>query len=131
MGSRFHPRLASWFEEGLAAGRLQVPNGRHIVLNQFPRLLKETRLAASAQVDAESLREFLLAINPKVETVQDGSPDGLKRRLASESAMLPGLRKVMIPVLPFQRDECWFVYTPPLAVMRESWQRLKTTTGAG
>lgn len=129
MAERFNPRLTAWFENGLATGQFKLPNGRHIVLNQFPRLMKETRLAASAGVDPDTLRDFLLAINPKVETVDDGSPGGLKDRLSCECDQLPAVRKVMVQVLPHVRSECWYVYTPPLAVMRESWRSAKSKLG--
>ena len=58
MGSRFHPYLPGWFDQGLTAGQFKVPGGRHIVLNQFPRLMKESRLLARAQVDADSLTNY-------------------------------------------------------------------------
>ena len=129
MAVRFNPRLTAWFEDGLESGQFKLPNGRHIVLNQFPRLMKETRLAASAGVDPDTLRGFLLAINPKVETVPDGSPTGLKDRLTCERDALPAVRKVFVPVLPHRQDECWYVYTPPLAVMREGWHSAKSKLG--
>jgi hypothetical protein len=126
MGSRFHPRLVAWFDEGLRSGLFKVPNGRHIVLNEFPRLMKESRLRASAGVDPESLREFLVAINPNVVTVPDGSPRGMRQQLAIERDQLPALRKVSVPVLPTHQHEYWFVYTPPLAVMRQGWFDIKS-----
>ena len=133
MGSRFHPRLAAWFDQGLSSGRFDVPDCRHIILNQFPRLMRESRVLASAGVDADSLREFLLAINPTVVSVADGSSSGLRQQLAIERDDVPGLRKVFVQVSPVHNHERWFVYTPPLAAMRHSWSavrpRLDAPTG--
>ena len=129
MGSRFHPLLLTWFDEGMATGRFSVPSGRHIILNEFPRLMKENRLRASAGVDLEDLRDFLMAINPNVITVPDGSTTGLRRQLSIERDRLPALRKVFVPMLPAQKQEYWFVYTPPLAVMREGWRDLRSQMG--
>lgn len=115
------PVLLAWFDQGLRTGQFNVPNGRHIVLNQFPRLMKEARLRASAGVASGELRNFLIAINPSIAVVTDGSPTGMRRQLASEHDELPAIRKVLTPMLPNQKLEQWFVYTPPLAVMRRSW----------
>jgi hypothetical protein len=122
MGSRFHPYLVEWLDESLGAGRFAVGNGRHIVLNQFPKLMKESRLQASARVDADTLRNFLRAINPNIATVMDGSPAGLRRQLDDERDHLPALRKVFVQVMPQVRLEHWFVYTPPLETLRQSWR---------
>lgn len=122
MVSQYHPRLVAWFDEGLAAGRFKVPNGRHIVLNEFPRMMRETRLRASAGVDPESLKKFLLALNPRVRSVVDGSPEGLRRHLMTEVESLPALRKVHVPLASAQVHETVFVYTPPLETMRQGWR---------
>ena len=124
MGSRLHPRLSSWFERGLTVGQFDVPGGRHIILNQYPRLMKQSRLLASAAVETETLHEFLLAINPSIIDVADGSQMGIRQQLAIERDPLPGLRKVFVPLLPAQSHERWFVYTPPLDVMRQSWREM-------
>jgi hypothetical protein len=129
MGSQFHLRLAAWFDEGLESGRFDVPSGRHIILNQFPRLMKEARLCASAGIDVDSLRNFVLAINPHVVTVPDGSASGLKQQLTIECGERPGLRKAFVPVLPHHTWECWFVYTPPLMAMRRSWRAARVELG--
>lgn len=125
MESLLNPRLVAWFDQGLVSGRFEVPGGRHIILNQFPRLMKETRLRSSARVRSEELRDFLLAINPSIMTVTDGSPAGMRRQLETERDPLPAMRKVLIPVLPNAQFEQWFIYTPPLAVMRQGWAKIK------
>ena len=102
MGSRFHPRLATWFDEGLACGKFDVPSGRHIILNEFPRLMPESRLLASAGVDRTSLREFLLTVNPNVISIPDGSAEGMRQQLALECDQLPGLRKVFTRLPPYE-----------------------------
>ena len=128
MASRLDTGLAKWFDEGLACAQFKVLSGRHIILNEFPRLMKVARLRASARVVETDFLEFLLTINPQIETVQDGSSEGIRRKLAIELGPLPALRKVLVPVLPAQRHEHWFVYTPPLSVMRESWRKVKSAT---
>jgi len=126
MGSLLHPRLVDWFDAGMARGQFDLPSGRHIILNQFPRLMKVSRLRASAGVDSDSLCQFFRVMNPNVVTVSDGSPLGLRHQLQCECDRLPALRKVFVPVLPYQRDEYWFIYTPPLAVMRQGWRDFTT-----
>ena len=125
MGSSSHYRLLTWFDEGAASGRFAVPSGRHIILNEFPRLMKETRLLATAGVDAEDLRSFFQAINPVVETLVDVSPEGIKRRLLLERGAIPALRNAVISIAPTQRAERWFVYMPPLRTLRAGWQDVK------
>ncbi len=125
MASRFHPRLATWFDAGIASGRFDVPSGRHIILNEFPRLMRESRLKASAGVDVGLLREFLVAINPNIMTVSDGSPTGIRHQLTIEHDRLPGLRKVRGSMIPGRHHEEWFVYTPPLDVMRQGWREIR------
>ena len=129
MGSRFHPRLATWFDEGLACGKFDVPSGRHIILNEFPRLMPEARLLASAGVDRTSLREFLLTVNPNVISIPDGSAEGMRQQLALECDQLPGLRQVFTRLPPSESYEAWFVYTPPLATMRQGWQSVRSQFG--
>lgn len=129
MGSRFHPYLPVWFDQGLTSGQFKVPGGRHIVLNQFPRLMKESRLLASAQVDADSLRDFLISINPIVVTVSDGSASGLRRHLDTERGQVPGLRKAFLQIRPRLKLERWFIYTPPLDTMRQSWNQIRDQLG--
>ena len=129
MGSRFHPRLVSWFDGGMFAGRFTIPSGRHIILNEFPRLMKERRLQASAGVDLDGLRDFLISINPNVITVPDGSSEGIRMQLSIERDRLPALRKVFVPMLPAQKQECWFVYMPPLSIMREGWREMRVQLG--
>lgn len=129
MGSQLHPRLFEWLDDGLTSGQFKVPGGRHVILNEFPRLIKESRLLGSAGVDPWSLREFFASINPDVVTISDGTPDGLRRQLEREKTCLPALRKALVPVLPSHRFECWFVYTPPLAVMRQGWRDLRSKLG--
>ncbi len=129
MGSQLHPRLFEWLDDGLTSGQFKVPGGRHVILNEFPRLIKEARLLGSAGVDSDSLREFIASINPDVVTITDGTPDGLRRQLDREHTCLPALRKALVPVLPSHRFECWFVYTPPLAVMRQGWRDLRSKLG--
>jgi hypothetical protein len=109
MGSRFHPRLAAWLDDGLSSGRFRVPNGPDIVLNEFPRLMRESRLLASAAVEPDDLHDFLTA---------------LRRQLSFEHDALPGLRRANMQVTPCYSCEPWFVYTPPLAAMRESWRTI-------
>ena len=106
-------------------GQFSVPSGRHIILNEFPRLMKETRLLASAGVAAEDLRSFIMTINPAVETLPDGSPEGISRRLIAERGTIPALRKAVITFAPKQRAERWFVYMPPLRTLREGWRDTK------
>jgi hypothetical protein len=125
MGSRFHPHLAAWLDNGLNSGRFAVPNGPDIVLNEYPRLIRESRLLASAAVEPDELHDFLTAINPTIVCISDASTDGLRRHLSFEHGMIPGLRKAVLQVSPFYTCERWFVYTPPLAVMRESWRTIK------
>ena len=122
MGSSFPPRLLTWFDEGMARGQFLVPGGRHIILNEFPRLMKETRLLASTGVTAENLRAFFLAMNSTVETLADGSPEGICRSLASERGTMPALRNAMVPIGPRQHVERWFVFMPPLGTLREGWR---------
>lgn len=129
MGSRFHPYLVDWFDTGLAIGQFKVASGRHIILNQFSRLMPEKRLLASATVDPDSLRDFFRAINPYVVDLPDWSPTAMKRQLAGENDRLPALRKVTMPKRPFQDSEVWFVYTPPLDVMRDSWRDVRVQIG--
>ena len=129
MGSRFHPRLATWFDEGLACGKFDVPSGRHIILNEFPRLMPESRLLASAGVDRTSLHEFLLTVNPNVISIPDGSTEGMRQQLALECDQLPGLRKVFTRLPPSESYEAWYVYTPPLASMRQGWQTVRFQFG--
>lgn len=125
MGSSCRLGLAEWFDQGLASGQFEVPNGRHIVLNEFPRFMKVSRLRASAGVDQDDLLDFLMSINPTVEPIADGSPDGMRRKLANEDGQLPALRKAFIKAAPSHQYEHWFVYTPPLHIMRESWRAVK------
>lgn len=129
MASRFDPRLVAWFDEGIARGCFKVPSGRHIILNEFPRLMKASRLKASAGVDAEMLRAFLLEINPNIVTLADGSANGLRRQLELEHDPLPALRKAFIPELPGRAHEEWFVYTPPLDVLRRGWNGIRRDLG--
>jgi hypothetical protein len=125
VGSRFLPYLAAWFHDGLASGRFRVPNSRDVVLNEFPRLLRESRLLASAAVEADELRAFIIAINPTIVCLADVSPSGLRQQLVLEQDLLPGLRRATLQVTPDYHCERWFVYTPPLAMMREGWKLIK------
>jgi hypothetical protein len=127
MGSRCHPHVVEWFDQGMASGVFKLENGRHIILNEFPRLMKESRLRASARVGPDSLREFLLALNPHVVTLADGTKKRIRQLLAAERGQLPALRKVIVPVQPAVQQECWYVYTPPIEVMRESWHKVRPT----
>ena len=91
--------------------------------------MKESRLLASAQVDADSLRDFLITINPIVVTVSDGSASGLRRHLDAERGQVPGLRKVFLQIRPRLKLDRWFVYTPPLDTMRQSWNQIRDQLG--
>jgi hypothetical protein len=122
MRSLSDPRLTTWFEDGLAAGRFRIPGGRDIILNEFPRLMRETRFLASSRVSARVFREFLLGLNPKILDIPNGSPEGLNEHLAAETETLPGLRKSIVFIPPHTRFETWYVYTPPLETMRRAWK---------
>ncbi len=126
MNYRIHTNLATWFEQGLQTGRFTVPNGRHIVLNQYPRLMRVTRLLASAGVKHERFRDFLIDLNPNVMTIPDGSAPALRQQLEQETDQLPGLRQVYVKIPPNQKLERWFVYTPPLDVMRRRWSQVRS-----
>jgi hypothetical protein len=129
MGSLLPSRLVKWFDTGLSAGQFNLPNDRHIILNEFPRLMKASRLRASAGADEESFYQFLVGLSPNVFTLADCSPAGMRTQLSNERGPLPALRKGFLQVLPYQRQECWFVYTPPLSVMRKSWSNIRSQYG--
>ncbi len=108
--------MAEWFEAGLANGQFDVPNGRHIVLNEFPRMMRLTRLQQSAGVDADSLREFLLGINPTV-TMSSSAPN-VAKQFGEAGERLPRLCKLVVSCSPKRSLEQWYVYTPALEDMR-------------
>jgi hypothetical protein len=119
-GSRSQEHLAEWFEAGLANGQFDVPNGRHIVLNEFPRMMKLTRLQQSAGVDSDSLREFLLGINPTV-TMSSSAPN-VAKQFGEAGERLPRLCKLVVSCSPKRSLEQWYVYTPALEDMRQGWR---------
>ena len=122
-GSGQHARLAEWFEAGLTNGQFNVPNGRHIVLNEFPRMMRLTRLQLSAGVDADSLREFLLELNPTVTT--SSSAPSVAKKFDDAGERLPRLCKLVVNCSPKSSLEQWYVYTPPLEDMRQGWQGIE------
>jgi hypothetical protein len=87
--------------------------------------MRESRLLASAAVESDDLHDFLTAINPTIVCISDASTNGLRRQLSFEHDALPGLRKAIMQVTPYYSCERWFVYTPPLAAMRESWRTIR------
>ena len=119
-GSGRHAKLAAWFDAGLTNGQFDVPNGRHIVLNEFPRMMRLTRLQLSAGVDADSLRQFLLKLNPTVTT--SSSAPSIAKKFDEAGENLPRLCKLVVSCSPKSSLEQWYVYTPPLENMRQGWQ---------
>ena len=128
-GNSISPRsleqLTSWFETGLKNGRFDVRGGRHIVLNEYPRLMKLTRLQFSAGADHDSLVAFLLRLDPEIKTATNQSLEALEQELQKSKLECPRLCKVTIGIMPNKSIEQWFVYTPPLSLMRSQWASIK------
>jgi len=115
-----HEQLTDWFETGLENGQFNVPNGRHIVLNEFPRMMKLSRLQLSAGVDAARLRAFLLELNPTVTT--SSSVPRVEKNFDEAGERIPRLCKLVVTVSPKRTLKQWYVYTPPLEAMRQGWR---------
>jgi hypothetical protein len=111
-------RLAFWLDRAIDNGRFDVPSGRHIVLNDSPKLVRLARLQASAGVDQDTLIAFLTMLDPNVGSIKAKCCKELARDLARETGSMLALRVCESDDMAKAIAGRWQVYVPSLADLR-------------